>query len=162
MRPCNRVSILSLLLCVDTSSLAQSIIDYSLAQRALIESNMAQMMRRTVTPPAIAASGGWAPLATAVSSAAPASAAGIAFTQRIDPEVRVSGVFAMGDRRLAEISVDGLPYFLAEGSSVPGTSWTVNAVSVDRVVLERRASVRSVGALTSAAIRRSYSMPSIR
>jgi type IV pilus biogenesis protein PilP len=111
---------------------AQTIGDYSRAQRALLEATMSQATARfaglgasTPTPAASAA------------SAAPVTQRRAVETPHY-PVVRISGVFASSSRSLAEVAVDGAPYLLTAGEAVPGTAWLVETVATDRVVLSRR------------------------
>ena len=59
--------------------------------------------------------------------------------RRPTPEVFVNGVFSTRDRTVAEVLVDGIPYWLGEGDAVPRTSWALHKVSSGHVELEHRA-----------------------
>jgi type IV pilus biogenesis protein PilP len=111
---------------------AQTIGDYSRAQRALLETTMSQAAARFAVPGA----------STAIPAAPAAAAVSVPPRQAAetppDPVVRVSGVFASASRSLAEVAVDGNPYLLTAGQAVPGTAWLVETIAVDRVVLSRR------------------------
>jgi len=113
---------------------AQTIADYSRAQRAFLENAMAQAAARS------AGLGASAPALTASSSVPPASVASLphATLPSPTPTIQVSGVLAAGDAAFAEIVVDSTPYLLEAGERVPGTAWQVQAIAVDRVVLARR------------------------
>jgi type II secretory pathway component PulC len=124
------------LLLVGPFAQAQTIADYSRAQRALLESTMSQAAARSI---------GFA--ASAPNVAVPASTpAPAASPQRSTPPslpapgpgVQVSGVFASSAVSVAEVVVDATAYLLQAGQGVPGTPWRVEAVAVDRVVLSRR------------------------
>jgi type IV pilus biogenesis protein PilP len=126
-------SILALVLSVVVSSPgAQTIADYSRAQRSLLEATMAQAAARSA---ALGASSASAP------SSAPANPPATTPLPRTAevPEavVSVGGVFETPARTVAEIAVNGAVYLLAPGQPVPGTSWRVEAVEVDRVVIAR-------------------------
>ena len=56
-------------------------------------------------------------------------------------------------------SVDATAYLLQAGQGVPGTSWHVESVAVDRVVLSRHAGM--VAADTEAA-RKVFALPALR
>jgi hypothetical protein len=116
---------------------AQTIADYSRAQRALLESAMTQAAARSAglsaSAPAVAAP------ASAPSAPAPASAP--ARLTLPPPAVQVSGVFASSGGAIAEVVVNSTPYLLGAGERVPGTAWQVQAVAVDRVVLARHGGV---------------------
>jgi hypothetical protein len=114
---------------------AQTIADYSRAQRALLESTMSQAAARSAgfgapAPIAVASVPAPAestprPMLPPASAPAPAPA----------PGIQVSGVFASSAASVAEIVVNAMPYLLRSGQGVPGTAWRVEAVAVDRVVL---------------------------
>ena len=111
---------------------AQTIADYSRAQRALLENAMAQAAARSATPVASA------PVAAASAPVVPTVAVGHPSLPPPQPAVQVSGVFAAARGAVAEVVVDGTPYLLRAGEPVPGTAWQVRAVAIDRVVLTRR------------------------
>ena len=135
----------------------QTIGDYSRAQRALLESTMAQAAARAAGQPG-AASAPATPVAAGAVPAPPARlrpAAGMP-----SPTVRVSGVFTSLASAVAEVVVDGAPYLLVAGQGVPGTAWRVESVAADQVVLDRRDAVR--GAVRSEAARRVFALPELR
>jgi len=111
---------------------AQTIADYSRAQRVFLENAMAQAAARS------AGSGASTP---ATAASAPPAATPAAMRPGVpppQPDMRVSGVFASSAGAIAEVLVDSTPYLLGAGERVPGTAWQVQAVAVDRVVLARR------------------------
>jgi len=112
---------------------AQSIADYSRAQRAFLENAMAQAAARAAGMSASA------PASTASASvpAAPVASPSHATPMPLVPAIQVSGVFAASGEAVAEIVVDSTPYLLEPGERVPGTPWQVRAITVDRVVLAR-------------------------
>jgi type IV pilus biogenesis protein PilP len=111
---------------------AQTIADYSRAQRAWLESTMSQAAARSAglgaSAPAFAAS---SPLVAATSSPRLPMPPFV-------PTVQVSGVFASRGSTVAEILVNATAYLLGAGQGVPGTSWHVESIAVDRVVLARQ------------------------
>jgi type IV pilus biogenesis protein PilP len=137
---------------------AQTIADYSRAQRALLETTMAQ---------AAARSAGMGP-----SAPGPATASSVAASPSMPaphapspppapvPAVQVSGVFASSDGAIAEIVVNATPYLLGAGQGVPGTAWHVESIAIDRVVLSRHGSV--VAAAGAQALRRVFALPTLR
>jgi hypothetical protein len=156
--------ILALLLGVSlTPAGSQTIGDYSRAQSAALERSMMQAIGRPMAAPDAASTegaGAGAPVASPVSAHVP---------QLVDPEPRhdspdflVSGVFSARDKTLAEVMVDGIPYWLGEGDTVPRTSWTLHRISPDRVELERRVSERSRPASRIAPAIRSVLLPPAR
>ena len=131
---------------------AQTIADYSRAQRALLESTMSQ---------AAARSAGLATSAPAV--AAPASVAASAPPPRMAmpamaPAVQVSGVFASRGGAVAEVVVNATAYLLGAGQGVPGTAWHVETVAIDRVVLGRQG---GAGAPDAEGTRRIFALPAL-
>jgi len=76
-----------------------------------------------------------------------------------EPGLRVGGVFASASRTLAEVTIDGNPYWLAEGEAVPGTAWRVEAIAVDRVVLHHAAPMAGESGRET---RRVFALPSLR
>ena len=134
---------------------AQTIADYSRAQRALLESTMSQAAARSAgfgaPPPAVAASVP-APAASMPRPMLPAPPTPA-------PDIQVSGVFASSAASLAEVVVNATPYLLQAGQGVPGTTWRVETVAVDRVVLNRR--VGPTGADPQAAFK-VFALPALR
>ncbi|MBW8757575.1 MAG: hypothetical protein JF586_08190 [Burkholderiales bacterium] len=111
---------------------AQTIADYSRAQRAMLETAMTQSAARSAglgAPAPASAASMPAPLAALPARAALPPPA---------PSVEVSGVFASSAGAIAEIVVNSTPYLLEPGARVPGTAWEVRVVAVDRVVLARQ------------------------
>jgi hypothetical protein len=141
---------------------AQTIADYSRAQRAMLEAAMTQAAARSAGPgaPAAAAS---VPIAAATN---PPAAAQAAIASRMappppppSPAVQVSGVFATSAGSLAEVVVDATAYLLCAGEGVPGTAWHVETVAVDRVVLSRQGRGAAADAEGS---RRTFALPALR
>ncbi len=130
----NRLVVLSAVLLLGLPiARAQTIADYSRAQRALLESAMSQ---------AAARSAGFAAPAPTLAASVPAPAASmprpmLPASPAPAPGIQVSGVFASSAVSLAEIVVNETSYLLQSGQGVPGTAWRVEAVAVDRVVLIR-------------------------
>jgi hypothetical protein len=110
---------------------AQTIADYSRAQRALLESTMSQAAARSAgmaaSAPAVVASTSVAALAPVPRMTMPAPV----------PAVQVSGVFASRAGAVAEVVVNATAYLLGVGQGVPGTAWHVETIAIDRVVLGR-------------------------
>ena len=153
---------------------AQTIADYSRVQRALLENAMTQAAARSAgaassapsPAPAPAAAAAAAAVAVAAAVAAATAAASpvpapVRLTQALlapaPPSVQVSGVFAAGGGALAEIVVNATPYLLATGDGVPGTTWQVESVAIDRVVLARRPGALANG--EAAAWRKVFPLP---
>jgi len=114
---------------------AQTIADYSHAQRAWLESTMSQAAARSAglaasAPPAAAVAA--APIG--VASSAPARRRSMAAPE---PVVQVRGVFAAGGGAVAQVMVDATAYLLSVGQGVPGTAWRVQAIGIDKVVFGR-------------------------
>ena len=134
---------------------AQTIADYSRAQRALLESTMSQAAARSAgfaaSVPVAAAS---APTPTA-SNPRPMPPS----LPAPGPGVQVNGVFASGASSVAEVVVDATAYLLQAGQGVPGTPWRVEAVAVDRVVLSRRGAAASAGAGGAVKV---FALPALR
>jgi len=144
---------------------AQTIADYSRVQRALLENAMTQAAARSAgaasSAPSPAPAAAAAAAATAAASPVPAP---VRLTQALlapaPPSVQVSGVFAAGGGALAEIVVNATPYLLATGDGVPGTTWQVESVAIDRVVLARRPGALANG--EAAAWRKVFPLPAWR
>lgn len=125
------------LMLVASLARAQTIGDYSHAQRAWLESTMSQAAARSAglaasTPPAAPAAP--APATVSPAASAPAGRRTIAAPE---PVVQVSGVFAAGGGAVAQVMVDATAYLLSVGQGVPGTAWHVQAIAVDKVVFGR-------------------------
>lgn len=115
---------------------AQSIGDYSRAQRAVIESAIARSGGRppvempSLPPPASAGREG--PPSPSLPALAPAP------EKPVDPpgpDIAVTGVFVSPSVVLTEVLVDGAPFLLSLGQRVPGTRWLVSRVEAEQVVL---------------------------
>ncbi len=119
---------------------AQTIADYSRAQRALLENTMSQAAARSAglaaSAPAVAA-----PTTVAASVPAPHVA-----MPALAPAVQVSGVFASRAGTVAEVVVNATAYLLGIGQGVPGTAWHVETIAVDRVVLARQGGANATDA----------------
>jgi hypothetical protein len=90
----------------------------------------------------------------------PIASHGVPLSPRGSTEaVQVTGVFAAGAASVVEVVVDATAYLLQAGQGVPGTSWRVESVGVERVVLSRRDDGGVVG---SGATRRVFSLPALR
>jgi type IV pilus biogenesis protein PilP len=117
---------------------AQTIADYSRAQRAWLESTMSQAAAHS------AGLGASAPTApppvgmTAAGASAPRRSTAPAL-----PALQVSGVFATAGGAVVEVMVNATVYLLGAGQAVPGTPWRVESVAVDKVVLGHAAGVAS-------------------
>jgi len=141
---------------------AQTIADYSRAQRAMLETAMTQAAARSAGLGASAvAPSGSAPMAAV---AMPPVATTTAVAPRValslpSPAVQVSGVFATSAASLAEVVVDATAYLLRAGEGVPGTAWHVESVTVDRVVLSRQGRGTAADAEAS---RRTFALPALR
>lgn len=135
----------------------QTIADYSRAQRAWLENTMSQSAARAAGS---AASAPPAPLSPPASGAPPIPALPrMASLPPAGPALQVSGVFESGSLAVAEVVVNATAYLVEPGQPVPGTTWLVEAVAIDRVVLARRGSGAS-GAGDAA--RRVVSLPAMR
>jgi hypothetical protein len=134
---------------------AQTIADYSHAQRVALETAMTQAAARSA---GLAAP---APTAAASASVSPASASAPTRPTLLSPtpDIQVSGVFASGTGAVAEVVVNSTPYLLASGERVPGTAWDVRLIAVDRVVLGRHGSATSFDAAGGLRV---FALPTLR
>lgn len=129
----DRLAIGTVISLMCAASHAQTIGDYSRAQRAMIESNIARHAARP---------GGTGPVDLPVlppaAASAPAQTLPPALPSRpssVEPQVTVTGVIVTSTKALAEVWVDGVSYMLSAGQPVPGAPWTVSTVAAHRVVL---------------------------
>ncbi len=136
---------------------AQTIADYSHAQRVLLENTMTQAATRSAGLAASAPT----PVPTAAASVAarPSMPAPHVPLPPMVPVVQVSGVFATRSAALAEVVVNATPYLLGAGQGVPGTAWHVETVDIDRVVLSRHEGV--VAAVGAEAARKVFALPAL-
>ena len=132
---------------------AQTIADYSRAQRSFLENAMAQAAARSASLGASAP----APSQATPVAVAPALLAPRAPLPPMAPAVQVSGVFASKDGAIAEVVVNATPYLLGAGQGVPGTAWRVESIAIDRVVLSRRGS--AVAAADAEGARKVFALP---
>jgi hypothetical protein len=132
---------------------AQTIADYSRAQRSLLESAMTQAAARYAglgaSAPGAAASAGGNPLLPAPRASMPPLA----------PVMQVSGVFASNAGSVAEVVVNATAYLLGAGQGVPGTPWRVESIAIDRVVLSRHDV--GGGAVDAQGTRRVFPLPAL-
>lgn len=139
---------------------AQTIADYSRAQRAWLESAMSQASARSA---GVAASSSMPAGGVAVPSTGPSSASPpprvVAAVPADAPAIQVSGVFKSGTGTVAEVVVNATAYLLESGQAVPGTTWRVEAVAIDRVVLGRRG---ASGSLDVEGARKVFALPAMR
>jgi type IV pilus biogenesis protein PilP len=144
--------IAGILLAVAPQSEAQTIADYSRAQRAWLESAMSQAAARSA---GLGASAPTAPSPVSVAASAVAPRPSMAAAT---PAIQVSGVFASGSGAVAEVMVNATAYLLGAGQGVPGTPWRVESVAVDQVVLGH-----VVGAASSdtRSVRKVFSLPAL-
>ncbi len=133
---------------------AQTIADYSRAQRTLLENTMTQAAARS------AGLGASAPAPAASVAAAPPLPTPRLPLPSVTPAVQVSGVFSSSNGAIAEVVVNATPYLLGVGQGVPGTAWHVESVAIDRVVLSHRASV--VAAVEAEGPRKVFPLPALR
>ena len=131
---------------------AQTIADYSQAQRALLESTMSQAAARSA---GLAASAPTVAASTSVMASAPPPRV---VTLAMAPAVQVSGVFASRGGAVAEVMVNATAYLLAAGQGVPGTAWHVETIAIDRVVLGRQG---GAGATDAEGARRIFALPAL-
>ena len=154
VRRCATLLALSALVWLGRPAGAQTIGDYSRAQRAALENTMTQAAARSAglgaSAPAMAASSVAGPIPLVLRGTLPALA----------PAMQVSGVFASSVDSVAEVVVNATAYLLGAGQGVPGTSWRVESVAIDRVVLSRR----DVGgaAVDSDGVRKVFALPALR
>lgn len=136
---------------------AQTIGDYSRAQRLALENAMSQAAARSAgiaaSVPSAAVSAASAPPLPAPHGAATSALPTFA------PGVQVSGVFASGASVVAEVVVNATAYLLQAGQGVPGTSWHVESVGVDRVVLSR---LGGAGVTDAEGARKVFALPALR
>jgi type IV pilus biogenesis protein PilP len=137
---------------------AQTIADYSRAQRSLLENTMAQAAARS------AGFGASAPGATASAAiVAPSSAPTPRIpTPSVAPAVQISGVFAASNGSVAEVVVNATAYLLGTGQGVPGTAWRVESIAIDRVVLARHTAGAGAGAVDADGARKVFALPALR
>ena len=138
---------------------AQTIADYSRAQRALLENAMTQAAARSAGVSAAASAPTPVTPASSVSGTPPPRVAQ-ALLPPAPPAVQVSGVFASNGGALAEVVVNATPYLLASGDGVPGTTWQVESVAIDRVVLGRHPGTST--SFDAAAGRKVFPLPARR
>jgi len=129
---------------------AQTIADYSRAQRAMLESTMAQAAARS------AGLGASAPASTAAAAAPPPTPRPA--SPPAVPIVQVGGVFACADGIVAEVIVNATAYLLGAGQGVPGTIWQVESIEVDRVVLGRHGTTAG----DAEGARKVFALPTLR
>ena len=123
---------------------AQTIADYSRAQRAWLEATMSQSAARSAGAVASTPSAGASVPSTAPSSTSLSPRLGSApLASTTPPAIQVSGVFKSDATAVAEVVVNATAYLLERGQGVPGTPWQVETVAVDRVVLGRRGAARA-------------------
>jgi hypothetical protein len=115
---------------------AQSIGDYSRAQRAVIESTIARSgVRPPVALPSLPAPALPANPGTAAPALPPLPPPAVKPAEPPAPDITVTGVIFSPTLVLTEVLVDGTPFLLSQGQRVPGTRWLVSRVEAEQVVL---------------------------
>ncbi len=141
-----------LALCASSAG-AQTIADYSRAQRSMLESVMSQAAARSA---GLGASAPAAVASMAVAAPLPPSRTPMPPTA---PAVQVSGVFAARDGVIAEVVVNATAYLLETGQGVPGTVWHVESIAPERVVLVRQGAAPAADAQ---GMRKVFALPALR
>lgn len=112
---------------------AQSIQDYSRAQRSVLEADMARNTAKALGGPQAPAPG-----------TLPASVAPPMDQQKLLPSgtavardrgIIVAGVIMLPTRSMVELEAGGETHLLIQGDKVPGTSWTVASIDQKEVIL---------------------------
>ena len=132
---------------------AQTIADYSRAQRSMLEAAMTHAAAQS------AGLGASAPAAVASAAVAVPSLASRMPLPPAAPAVQVSGVFATRGGAVAEVVVNSTAYLLGMGQGVPGTAWHVETIAVDRVVLARQGAAIPVD---GQGVRKVFALPALR
>ena len=156
----SRLAVLSAaLMCGLAPAPAQTIADYSRAQRLLLESTMSQAAARSAGLGAAAPSGAASAPASTASMPRPMPPVPSMPAPAPAPGVQVSGVFASTAATVAEVVVNATPYLLRAGQGVPGTAWHVETVAADRVVLRRPAAIATLGGRDTVRV---FDLPALR
>jgi hypothetical protein len=115
---------------------AQSIGDYSRAQRTVIESAIARSgVRPPAALPSLPAPASPANAGTATPALPPLPPPAVKPAEPPAPDIAVTGVIFSSTLVLTEVLVDGTPFLLSQGQRVPGTRWLVSRVEADQVML---------------------------
>ena len=115
----------AVLFCACQPAHAQTIAEYSAAQRAAIAAEISRLTK----PPEPA---------SAPESAKPVSATPLPVKVRApEPDIRVAGLSLVRGRSFVEVTVDGRVHSLEPGSAVPGTPWRLRSADAQQVVLVR-------------------------
>lgn len=109
---------------------AQTILDYSRAQRAVLEAEIAKNNAKALGGPSAAAPQGSTPGPVPQPPVRPS-----VMDMPGPPALAVNGVIALSSRSVAEVQVSGVTHYLSEGEAVPGTPWRVASVAPARVIL---------------------------
>lgn len=107
---------------------AQTIAEFSAAQRAALQAEMAKALK-----PALAAAS--APESAAPLPKAPAPAPVLRTSEAL-PEI--AGVVLMRGRAWIEVAVAGRSHWLEVGATIPGTPWQLKSATATEVVLARQ------------------------
>lgn len=128
-----------------SSAGAQTLSEYSRAQRAVLEAEMARNVAKALSPsgtPGAPAAGappsGGAPMPghPMPSQAMFPPASPPPLMAPASKEILVTGVIALAHRSMAELSYLGETYLLLPGDPLPGTGWVVASIDASRVVLK--------------------------
>lgn len=125
---------------------AQTIGDYSRSQRAVLEAEMARSTARAMAASgsegrSVSAGGGGglpSPLTQppAVAMPAPPPLPSMPLGGLPQSGLAVTGLIALPDHAMIELTRNGETMLLASGDAVPGTSWVVASIDEKRVVLK--------------------------
>lgn len=133
-----------------STAAAQSISDYSRAQRAVLEADITRNTARAMGTGGASTPG--APPGAGAPGAAPVSSGAAVMPPPMPrpsvPQERgmvVNGVITLATRSMVDLRNDGVSHLLLPGDTVPGTPWVVSSISAQRVVLKAgKAQVRTL------------------
>jgi len=124
---------------------AQTIADYSAAQRAALQAEMTRLTAPSEAASAAQQGSTTAPptpvVAKPVALDPPVTPRPLPRFEVQEPSIEVAGVTLLRGRAMVELAIRGRVHLLQPGMKVPGSSWSVDAVSATEVVLTRTASI---------------------
>lgn len=114
---------------VGQASIAQTIAEYSEAQRAALMADLEKSRK--------VSAGAATPASSAPAAVVPPVVVQIQKPAPFERRVSVNGVFVVRERTTTEVTVDGRAHLVEIGQQVPGTPWRIDSADASSVVMSK-------------------------
>lgn len=123
------VAVLLMAMTVGQASIAQTIAEYSEAQRAALMADLEKSRK--------VSAGAATPASSAPAAVVPPVVVQIQKPAPFERRVSVNGVFVVRERTTTEVTVDGRAHLVEIGQQVPGTPWRIDSADASSVVMSK-------------------------